>query len=79
MSVMVPNVIERRLIVLFIKGLAKPLTSLVKDFDLVSLQDAIKRALNLEDSMILKNSTRRVHHSNSISNPFIRFSRNLRY
>eukprot|EP01018_Ginkgo_biloba_P004218 Gb_09021 [translate_table: standard] len=51
-AVMVPNVLERRLTFLSIKGLFKPLKGLVKAFAPSSLQDAIKRALTLEPSTL---------------------------
>jgi len=46
---MVPDVTERRLIVLSVEGLSDSLKGLVRAFEPGSLQEAIKRALSLED------------------------------
>lgn len=57
LAMMVPDVTERRLIVLFVEGLSEPLRGLVKALDPASLQDAIRRAFNLEDSSTKGGST----------------------
>lgn len=51
LAVIVPNVTERRLMVLFVEGLLEPLKGSVREIDLSSLQEAIRRALNLEVSV----------------------------
>lgn len=48
---MVLDVTKRGLIVLFLESLSVPLKGLVRAFDPNSLQEAIRRALNLEDSV----------------------------
>lgn len=50
--VMVTDVSDNRITFLFMKGLKEPLKVLVKAFDPLTLQDAIKRALTLEDSTL---------------------------
>lgn len=50
--VMVPNIYEKRVTFLFMEGLLEPLTGMVKTFSHTTLQDAIKRALTLEPSMM---------------------------
>ncbi|KAH9288409.1 hypothetical protein KI387_032526, partial [Taxus chinensis] len=47
LPVMVSNISERRLVVLFMEGLTEPLRGLVKAFEPPSLQDAIKRRKKL--------------------------------
>ncbi|KAH9305248.1 hypothetical protein KI387_009652, partial [Taxus chinensis] len=50
LAIMVLDISERRLIVLFMEGLTEPLRGLVKAFEHPSLQDAIKRSINLEST-----------------------------
>lgn len=50
LSVMVTDVLEHRLIALFMVGLSKPLCGWIKAFDPNTLQDAIKRARNMKSS-----------------------------
>lgn len=45
---MVPNILEQRLVVLFIEGLLEPLRGWIKAFDLPSLQEAMKKARSME-------------------------------
>jgi hypothetical protein len=46
-SVMVPDVLEPRLIMMYIEGLIKPMRGWVKAFNIVTLQDAIERTIDL--------------------------------
>ncbi|KAH9318122.1 hypothetical protein KI387_019891, partial [Taxus chinensis] len=48
LSIMIMNVTEKRLIVLFIKDLNEPLKGLVRAFDPLSFQEVIKKSLDLE-------------------------------
>jgi len=48
---MVLDVMEKRLIILFVEGLGDSLKGLVRAFELGSLHEAIRRALSLEDSV----------------------------
>ena len=48
LSDMVPNISERRLVVLFMEGLMEPLKGWLKYFDPPSLQEAIKKARSME-------------------------------
>lgn len=48
LSVMVPNISERRLVVLFMEGLLEPLRGWIKAFDPLSLQEAMKKARSME-------------------------------
>lgn len=48
LSVMVSSISEKRLVVLFTKGLEEPLRGWVKAFDLPTLVDAIKKARSME-------------------------------
>jgi hypothetical protein len=50
-AVMVTDVSEHRLIMLFIEGLSKPLRGWVKAFKPTSLQDAIIRTSDMEDAV----------------------------
>ncbi|KAH9301004.1 hypothetical protein KI387_012587, partial [Taxus chinensis] len=49
LSVMIIDASERKLIVLFVEGLMEPLKGLVCAFDPFSIQEVIKKALDLED------------------------------
>ncbi|KAH9293373.1 hypothetical protein KI387_041420 [Taxus chinensis] len=51
LAVMVLDISEKRLVLLFIEGLGEPLKGLVKAFSPPSLQGAIKKALDLESSV----------------------------
>ena len=48
LSVMVPSISERRLVVLFMEGLTEPLKGWIKAFDPPSLQEAMRKARNME-------------------------------
>lgn len=48
LSVMVPNISERRLVVLFIEGLSEPLRGWIKAFDPSTLQEAMRKARSME-------------------------------
>lgn len=48
LSVMVSDISDRRLVVLFIEGLSEPLKGWVKAFDPFNLQEAIKKARSME-------------------------------
>jgi hypothetical protein len=48
---MVTDVLEHRLIVIFIEGLSKPLRGWVKAFKPFSLQDSIISTCNMEDAI----------------------------
>lgn len=48
LSVMVTGVTERRLVILFSEGLTEPLKGWIKAFDPPSLQEAMKKARNME-------------------------------
>ena len=50
-AVMVTNITEPRLIMLFIEGLAEPLRGWVKAYKPATLQDAIGRARDLQDAV----------------------------
>lgn len=45
---MVPNISERRLVVLFMEGLMEPLRGWLKAFDPPTLQEAMKKARSME-------------------------------
>lgn len=45
---MVPDILDRRLVVLFAKGLSEPLKGWVKAFDPLNLQKEIKKARSME-------------------------------
>ena len=47
---MVPDISDRRLIVLFTEGLSEPLKGWVKAFDPFHLQEAIKKARSMEQA-----------------------------
>jgi hypothetical protein len=47
---MVTNVLEHRLIIIFIEGISKPLCGWVKAFKLTSLQDVIIMTRDMEDA-----------------------------
>jgi hypothetical protein len=49
MIIMVTNIYEHRLVVLFIEGLAKPLRGWVKAFRSPTLQDAIMKSWDMVD------------------------------
>jgi hypothetical protein len=51
MAVMVTNIFEKRLVMLFTKGLVKPLGGWVKAFRPTTLQDAIMRTHDMEDAV----------------------------
>ena len=57
LAVMVLNVTERKLTVFFVEGLAEHLKGLVWAFNPNTLQEAIARALNLEDLVTRDNFT----------------------
>jgi hypothetical protein len=46
-SVMVPDVLESRLLMMYIEGLTKPVRGWVKDFKPITLQDAIEHTRDL--------------------------------
>ena len=48
LSVMVQDVSERRLVILFTEGLSEPLKGWIKAFDPPSLQEAMKKARGME-------------------------------
>lgn len=50
-AIMVPDISEKRIIYLFLDGLEDPIKGLVKAFSPSTLQEAIKRSLQLETSM----------------------------
>lgn len=48
LSIMVPNISERRLVVLFMEGLMEPLRGWLKAFDPPTLQEVMKKARSME-------------------------------
>lgn len=48
LAVMVPDISERRLVILFTEGLTEPLKGWVKAFDPLTLQEAMKKARSME-------------------------------
>ncbi len=48
LSVMVSNISERRLVVLFMEGLLEPMRGWIKAFDAPTLQEAMKKARSME-------------------------------
>jgi hypothetical protein len=51
MAIMVTNISEQRLVMLFVKGLAEPLRGWVKDFRPATLQDANMKTQGMEDAV----------------------------
>jgi hypothetical protein len=58
MAVMVTDVSEQRLVMLFTKGLVEPLRSWVKDFRPNTLQEAIMKTQDMADTVPKKTSTK---------------------
>ena len=50
---MVPDILDRRLIVLFKEGLSKLLKGCVKIFDSFNLQEVIKKAISMEQAALV--------------------------
>jgi hypothetical protein len=55
LAVMVVDIFEARLVMLFIEGLSEPLHGWVKAYKLSTLQDAVNRARDLETLLDLRN------------------------
>ncbi|XP_059078061.1 uncharacterized protein LOC131876635 [Cryptomeria japonica] len=70
LSVMVPDITKRRLIVLFIEGLADPLRSWVRAFDSPSLQHDMKKARSMEHADLKHKSSSKPFQSNNDKKPF---------
>ena len=68
---MVPDISDRRLVVLFTKGLSEPLKGWVKAFDPFNLQEAIKKARSMEQATLV-NKYQSKGASSSKDKPFLK-------
>ena len=70
LTVMVPNILEHRLIVLFIEGLSEPWRGWIKAFDLISLQEAMKKARSMEHAVPTNKFQSKGESSSKDNKPF---------
>ncbi|KAH9323777.1 hypothetical protein KI387_018416 [Taxus chinensis] len=79
LSVMITDATENRLIVLFIEGLVEPLKDLVRTFDPLSLQEAIKKSLDLEEEEACVDEAKQNHDPESLGSTLATLSGAPRY
>lgn len=70
LSVMVTDISERRLIVLFIEGLSNPLCTWIREFDPPTLQLSMKKARSMDHAHSRNKSSSRHFPNNKDKKPF---------
>ena len=69
---MVQDILERRLIVLFIEGLVEPLRGWVKAFDPYTLKETMKKARDMEHTVLVNKFQSKGASTSKDSKPFFK-------